>query len=73
MKRFNQWQHEMEDTDTLIKSDVRNNSAWNHRFFVFKCAPDGPNKPDVRTEVLYTLDKILLAPSNESPWQYLKG
>lgn len=73
VKRFNIWQHEMDDTNELIQSDVRNNSAWNHRFFVMKCAPAGPSKPDVRTETLYAMEKILLAPSNESPWQYLRG
>lgn len=35
MRRFDLWdQGEIEYVDTLLKTDVRNNSAWNHRFFL---------------------------------------
>lgn len=35
VRRFALWdQGELEETDKLIGEDVRNNSAWNHRFFV---------------------------------------
>lgn len=35
MKRFDLWeQGELEYVDELIETDVRNNSAWNHRFFI---------------------------------------
>lgn len=35
MKRFDLWEKgEVEYVDKLLDQDVRNNSAWNHRFFV---------------------------------------
>lgn len=35
MKRFDLWENgEIEYLNTLLEDDVRNNSAWNHRFFV---------------------------------------
>lgn len=75
----------------LIDEDVRNNSAWAHRFFVVFSDPaqtsvtaDGPkllateHDPKVPTEILdrevaYAQEKILLAPQNQSPWNYLRG
>ncbi|KAI9019826.1 hypothetical protein DFJ74DRAFT_769489 [Hyaloraphidium curvatum] len=73
VRRFNAWKDEMADMDALIRTDVRNNSAWNHRFFVLKCAPEGPWKADAHKESLYAMENILVAPANESPWQYLRG
>lgn len=35
VRRFELWdQGELEATEKLIDEDVRNNSAWNHRFFL---------------------------------------
>jgi protein farnesyltransferase/geranylgeranyltransferase type-1 subunit alpha len=35
VKRFDLWdQGELEYVNELIVKDVRNNSAWNHRFFI---------------------------------------
>lgn len=35
VQRFDLWEKgEIEYLDGLIKEDVRNNSAWNHRFYV---------------------------------------
>lgn len=35
VRRFELWdQGELEETARLIREDVRNNSAWNHRFFI---------------------------------------
>lgn len=40
MRQFNLWDEprELADVDALIESDVRNNSAWNHRYLL-KFAP----------------------------------
>jgi hypothetical protein len=88
----------------LLDKDVRNNSAWNQRFFVRTHAPPSaaaaaassssssassssavhnadPSRPplhDMSSEVLheeiaFTAIKLLLAPHNESPWNYLEG
>jgi protein farnesyltransferase/geranylgeranyltransferase type-1 subunit alpha len=35
VQRFGLWDAgELESTDELLKKDVRNNSAWNHRWYV---------------------------------------
>ncbi len=78
----------------LLDADVRNNSAWNQRFFVRTHAPgsgsalawatpasaDSASRPPVamsaavlHEELSFTGSKILLAPQNESPWNYLEG
>lgn len=72
--------------ENLIRDDVRNNSAWSHRFFVVfsdpaYSTPDSnatehdPKVPEdiINREIEYAEEKILLAPQNQSPWNYLKG
>ena len=35
MRRFDLWEKgELESTEEMLKTDIRNNSAWNHRWFV---------------------------------------
>lgn len=36
VRRFDLWESpsEIEYIDILLKKDIKNNSAWNHRFFV---------------------------------------
>merc|ERR1712059_196949 len=52
--------------------DIRNNSAWNQRFFVIsRC--NGWNKDTVEREVTFALEKICLVKRNESAWNYLRG
>ncbi|KAI5867301.1 protein prenylyltransferase [Durotheca rogersii] len=77
---------ERQSTESLIHLDVRNNSAWSHRFFVVFSDPayttpgshateHDPKVPAdvVDREIAYTQDKIMLAPQNQSPWNYLRG
>ena len=77
---------ELQSTEALIKEDVRNNSAWSHRFFLVFSDPahatpgshsteHDPKVPSeiIDREVKYALHKIMLAPQNQSPWNYLKG
>ncbi len=35
------WERELAFTERLLRDDVRNNSAWNQRFFVLARAPEG--------------------------------
>jgi protein farnesyltransferase/geranylgeranyltransferase type-1 subunit alpha len=46
VRRFGLWDHprELEDVDALLKADVRNNSAWNHRYML-RFGPRG-DEPD---------------------------
>lgn len=77
---------EVQAAEVLIDEDVRNNSAWSHRFFVVFSDPAHstpeslPTEHDaavpaeiVDREIRYAQDKILLAPQNQSPWNYLRG
>ncbi|KNC82617.1 hypothetical protein SARC_05091, partial [Sphaeroforma arctica JP610] len=72
LKEFNEWDNELKYIELLLNQDVRNNSAWNHRHFVITNTTGYTNEVMDR-EVVYTLDKIKIAPNNESPWNYLTG
>ncbi|KAI1906919.1 CAAX geranylgeranyltransferase alpha subunit [Ophidiomyces ophidiicola] len=77
---------ELQDVDILIDSDVRNNSAWNHRWLL-KFSPRDTNigareargrlavvdEDLVDAEIDYAKKKILIAPENRSPWTYIRG
>ncbi|KAI0187134.1 prenyltransferase alpha subunit [Astrocystis sublimbata] len=77
---------EMRYVELMISTDVRNNSAWSHRFFLVFGNP-GQSTPDshsteydpqvpadiIDREILYSQEKINLAPQNQSPWNYLRG
>jgi protein farnesyltransferase/geranylgeranyltransferase type-1 subunit alpha len=73
VKTFALWSNELQEMDRLITQDVRNNSAWNHRYFVLSEGPLQGNVEACEEEVEYAWLKIKLAPSNPSPWNYLNG
>lgn len=62
----------MEFVDNLILDDVRNNSAWNQRYFVMNNHL-GWSDMNVQKEICYTLEKIKFVKNNESAWNYLRG
>ena len=67
---------ELDETERMIVADVRNNSAWNHRFFLVNGREDVPGVKEegVRTrEVDFAKRAIEKAPQNQSPWNYLRG
>jgi len=77
---------ELQSIETLLKKDVRNNSAWSHRFFVVfsnsdYCTPGSkataydPKIPDgiIEREIEFSKAAIFEAPQNPSPWNYLRG
>lgn len=80
------WNTELPYIESLLASDIRNNSAWNHRWFVVFCPHVPPNsgtgkdafavKADrkvVEREIEYAKEAIRQAPQNQSPWSYLRG
>jgi protein farnesyltransferase/geranylgeranyltransferase type-1 subunit alpha len=73
LKQFDLWADELSYIDRLLEEDVRNNSAWNQRYFVLKATTDLTSTATVASEVDYTLTHIAKAPSNQSPWAFLKG
>ncbi|KXX73325.1 Protein farnesyltransferase/geranylgeranyltransferase type-1 subunit alpha [Madurella mycetomatis] len=79
-------EEERQAIEAMIDHDVRNNSAWSHRFFLVFSNPEhattgvGATQPDPKVpqaiidrEIEYTMEKIRLAPQNQSGWNYLRG
>ncbi|KAG9291069.1 hypothetical protein G9A89_012941 [Geosiphon pyriformis] len=72
-KRFDLWDEELQFVDSLLVEDVRNNSAWNHRYYVIFHKPEEFTKETLNLELRYSTEKIMIAPNNISPWNYIKG
>lgn len=62
----------MDYVDRLLDDDIRNNSAWNQRYFVINNTT-GFTEDVLKREIKYTLEKINKAKENESAWNYLRG
>lgn len=85
VQRFDLWddRDEWAYVKLMIEEDVRNNSAWNHRWYLCfgqyveeEQKEDGVKVVDedvVDREMKYAMEKVDLAPTNESPWNYLRG
>ncbi|KDR77230.1 hypothetical protein GALMADRAFT_246519 [Galerina marginata CBS 339.88] len=71
------WANELDFVDTMLAHDVRNNSAWHHRFFVVWGCGVREGEEDreriLKRELTYVKQNISLAPSNPSAWNYLRG
>jgi len=72
VRTYNLWQGEYGMIEELLEVDVRNNSAWNQRFFVVSNTTDMSLSVRQR-EVEWALAKASLAPNNESAWSYIRG
>ncbi|KAL2068698.1 hypothetical protein VTL71DRAFT_15036 [Oculimacula yallundae] len=79
-------QNELESIETLLRTDVRNNSAWSHRFFVVfsdpthstpgsKATESDPKIPNevIDREIEFAKTATFETPQNQSPWNYLRG
>ena len=54
VRRFDLWdQGELGETERLIDEDLRNNSAWNHRWFVVFGRPGGESEDMITREIEY--------------------
>ena len=75
ISKFNLWEFELEYVESLLELDVRNNSAWNHRWFVIHYNNSSlPIPSDIlQRELLFTYEMINKASKNESAWNYLRG
>lgn len=65
------FENELNFVDRLIASDVRNNSAWNQRFFVLNHTGFTPDV--IQREIKYVMNRIQLVKNNESTWNFLRG
>jgi protein farnesyltransferase/geranylgeranyltransferase type-1 subunit alpha len=82
----NVWSKELEYASELLDDDCRNNSAWNHRWFVLVMSDAGAtsrrttveapgatavlDEHVVAREVRYALEVARIDPHNESPWRF---
>lgn len=79
VREFGLWEGhgELEEAEAFIEDDIRNNSAWNFRWFLtFGREEKGDWKVTDQIwerEFEYAKGKIQLVPHNESPWNYLRG
>lgn len=63
---------ELSFVSSMIDKDVRNNSAWAHRYFLlFSRKPTNDDVAD--REIMYAKDKITICPQNPSSWNFLLG
>ncbi|KAF9584271.1 hypothetical protein BGW38_007010 [Lunasporangiospora selenospora] len=67
------WEEEFDYIDELLTMDIRNNSAWNERFYAVTNGPQGLSDEVIEREISYAKNKIERTPNNESPWSYLSG
>ncbi|KAF8524298.1 hypothetical protein BU17DRAFT_74781 [Hysterangium stoloniferum] len=71
------WAGELPYVEEMLIYDVRNNSAWHHRFFVVWASGvrtgDGNRQDTLRRELNFVKSKISLAPNNDAAWNYLRG
>ena len=74
---FNDYSNELTFTRAYIERDVYNNSAWNHRMFLFKklkAQGEGVlNSAAANDELEFCMRKIEFVPQNVSSWNYLRG
>lgn len=69
---FSLYEGELNYVDQLLQDDVKNNSAWNQRYFVVNNTT-GFTPEVLEWEIDYTLSKIRTEIENESAWNYLRG
>ena len=79
MKSFSSslYDGELDYIERLLTDDVRNNSAWNQRFFVVtheaSSSGEGLSGDLLRREVDFATSAARKDPANESAWNYLRG
>lgn len=71
MSLFSLFDDELNYVDQLIAEDMRNNSAWNQRFFVLQHT--GLTPEVITREAHYVMNRIRLIKNNESTWNFLRG
>ncbi|TFY73615.1 hypothetical protein EWM64_g10397 [Hericium alpestre] len=67
------WAGELAFVERLLEKDLRNNSAWHHRFFVVFERGSESGEEVVKNELSFAKENISAAPNNASAWNYLRG
>lgn len=75
VERFELYQDDKETqfVEQCINNDLRNNSAWSHRFFLKFGVDRLCTEDTVKQEIEFTQTKITQCPQNPSTWNYLFG
>ena len=71
LQHFDLWHEELPFVEQLLQEDIRNNSAWNHRYTVVRnqCSP---LTDAVRNrEIHFAMECIRKCANNECAWNYL--
>lgn len=63
---------ELDYIEELLQDDIRNNSAWNQRYFVISNTTNFESDV-IDKEIDFALEKISIVKANESAWNYLRG
>ena len=73
----NLWDGELDFIEKMLISDIRNNSAWHHRFFVVWACGIREGEEDrahiFKRELTYVKHSISIVPNNPAAWNYLRG
>ena len=71
------WEGELDFIQNMLNNDIRNNSAWHHRFFVVWACGIREGEQDrahvFQRELTYVKQSISLVPNNLAAWNYLRG
>ena len=71
------WEGELDFIESMLISDIRNNSAWHHRFFVVWACGIREGEEDrahiLKRELTYVKHSISIVPNNPAAWNYLRG
>eukprot|EP00296_Roombia_truncata_P001445 JP437218.1.p1 GENE.JP437218.1~~JP437218.1.p1 ORF type:complete len:200 (-),score=30.86 JP437218.1:21-572(-) len=75
IQRFDLWDEEWVFIDKLLEEDMRNNSAWNQRYFLV--SKGGSHKDftveERNREINFAIKFINKGPNNVSPWNYIRA
>ncbi|CAE6936514.1 FTA [Symbiodinium sp. CCMP2456] len=73
LQHFNMWHEELPFVELLLEEDIRNNSAWNHRYTVVR-NQSWPLTDSIRDrELAFAMQAIRKCASNECAWNYLSA
>mmetsp|Transcript_34351 Transcript_34351/g.96845 ORF Transcript_34351/g.96845 Transcript_34351/m.96845 type:complete len:346 (+) Transcript_34351:279-1316(+) len=73
VQEFSSWAGELAVCERFIDADVRNNSAWNHRYFCLN-EPRGTGEPGACVDEFgFCVKKLHEDIQNESAWNYLRA
>ena len=70
---FRLFDQELAYVERLLEEDIRNNSAWNQRFFVISHLHEKLEGNHLDQELKYSMSAIEKVPGNESSWNYICG